>query len=37
LTERFRVQARELALERAYSYIAGLHREVGDEDGGIRR
>jgi hypothetical protein len=37
LTERFRVQARELALERAYSYIAGLHRETGDEDGGITR
>jgi len=28
LTERFRVHARELALERAYSYIAGLHREA---------
>lgn len=37
LTERFRVQARELALERAYTYLAALHRETGDEGGGITR
>lgn len=37
LTERFRIQARELALERAYIYITGLRRETGDDDGGITR
>jgi hypothetical protein len=37
LTERFRVQARELALERAYTFIADLRRENGDQDGDITR